>query len=199
MLPCSRMLRVLEQLIVCHWHYSLWVRPLKYDENQFIGAWSTPNYMTQPEWESFLVASCKFAVNSGYDRGERCLSAVFFAMLTCWHVQFSKVFAFLFFSINQLLFLDKIGFARKSRVYKTVTKRPRFSDNNIASSVWKSTTDSKHLTINHVIFSYLQNHQHWDILVFSKVLSLKLGKAPSSRQQFYFALYSPSSAVNITS
>ena len=155
--------------------------------------------MTQPEWESFLVASCKFAVNSGCDRGERCLSAVFFAMLTCWHVQFSKVFAFPFFSINQLLFQDKIGFARKSRVYKTVTKRPRFSDKNIASSVWKSTTDSKHLTINHVIFSYLQNHQHWDILVFSKVLSLKLGKTLSSRQHFYFALYSPSSAVNITS
>ena len=40
------------------------------------------------------------AVNSGYDRGERCLSPVFFAMLTCWHLQFSKIFAFLFFSIN---------------------------------------------------------------------------------------------------
>ena len=40
------------------------------------------------------------AVNSGYDRGERCLSPVFFAMLTCWHLEFSKIFAFLFFSIN---------------------------------------------------------------------------------------------------
>ena len=34
------------------------------------------------------------AVNSGYDQGECCLSAVFFALLTCWHVQFSKIFAF---------------------------------------------------------------------------------------------------------
>ena len=40
------------------------------------------------------------AVNSGYDRGERCLSPVFFAMLTCWHLQFPKIFAFPFFFIN---------------------------------------------------------------------------------------------------
>ena len=69
------------------------------------------------------------AVNSGYDRGERCLSPVFFAMLTCWHLQFSKIFAFPFFFINELLFLeflDKIGLARKSRVHNTMTKRPRF-------------------------------------------------------------------------
>ena len=36
--------------------------------------------------------------DSGHDRGECCLSAVCFALLTCWHVQFSKTFAFLFFS-----------------------------------------------------------------------------------------------------
>ena len=35
-------------------------------------------------------------VNSGYDHSERCLSPKFFALLTCWHVQFSKIFAFLF-------------------------------------------------------------------------------------------------------
>ena len=50
---------------------------------------------THREWESFFVAS-SYAVNSGYDQGECCLSAVFFALLTCWHVQFSKIFAFLF-------------------------------------------------------------------------------------------------------
>ena len=34
--------------------------------------------------------------------GERYLSAVlvFLAVLTCWHLQFSKIFAFLFFFIN---------------------------------------------------------------------------------------------------
>ena len=75
---------------------------------------------------------------NGYDRDERSLSAVFFAVLTCWHVQVLKVFAFSFFFINYLLFLDKTGLARKSRVHKTVTKRPRFpvrSGKNISSSV----------------------------------------------------------------
>ena len=34
---------------------------------------------------------------SGYDRGECCLSALLFALFkTCWHVRFSKIFAFLF-------------------------------------------------------------------------------------------------------
>ena len=36
------------------------------------------------------------AVNSGYDQGERCLSPMFFGLLTCLHVQFPKIFAFLF-------------------------------------------------------------------------------------------------------
>ena len=72
--------------------------------------------------EKVFLSLLANAVNSGYDRGGRCLSAVFFAMLTCWHVQFSKIFAFLFFSI----FLDKIGLGRKSRDHKTVTNRPLF-------------------------------------------------------------------------
>ena len=63
--------------------------------------------------------------DSGHDRGEGCLSAVFFALLTCWNVQFSKIFAFLFFYKNYLPFIGKIGLARKSRVHKTVTTQPR--------------------------------------------------------------------------
>ena len=43
----------------------------------------------------FSLSLLANAVNSGYDQGERCLSPVFFALLTCWHVQFSKIFAFL--------------------------------------------------------------------------------------------------------
>ena len=45
---------------------------------------------------NFSLSLLANAVNSGYDQGERCLSPKFFAMLTCWHVQFSKIFAFLF-------------------------------------------------------------------------------------------------------
>ena len=44
----------------------------------------------------FSLSLLANAVNSGYDQGERCLSPMFFALLTCWHVQFSKIFAFLF-------------------------------------------------------------------------------------------------------
>ena len=38
----------------------------------------------------FSLSLLANAVNSGYDQGERCLSPKFFALLTCWHVQFSK-------------------------------------------------------------------------------------------------------------
>ena len=52
--------------------------------------------------------------------------SVFLAMLTCWHVHLLKIFAFLFFFVNWPLFPGKVGLARKSRVHKTVTKRPSF-------------------------------------------------------------------------
>ena len=38
----------------------------------------------------FFVAFLANAVNSGYDQCERCLSPKFFALLTCWHIQFQK-------------------------------------------------------------------------------------------------------------
>ena len=36
----------------------------------------------------FSLSLLANAVNSGYDQGERCLSPMFFALLTCWHVQY---------------------------------------------------------------------------------------------------------------
>ena len=52
---------------------------------------------THREGESFF---CRFlqmlSTAAAYDQGERCLSPMFFALLTCWHVLFSKIFAFLF-------------------------------------------------------------------------------------------------------
>ena len=85
----------------------------------------------------FFVASSN-AVNSGYDQGERCLSAVFFALLTCWHVQFS----------NNLpsFFLDKLtSIYRQNQSCKKIPnsqnslKAASFSSVvvNIASSVQK--------------------------------------------------------------
>ena len=53
----------------------------------------SPNSPWMRKFSSSLLAN---AVNSGCDQGERCLSPKFFALLTCWHVQFSKIFAFIF-------------------------------------------------------------------------------------------------------
>ena len=50
---------------------------------------------THRGWESFFVAS-SYAVNSGYDQGACCLSAVFFALLTYWHVQKNICLPFFF-------------------------------------------------------------------------------------------------------
>ena len=52
------------------------------------------------------------AVNSGHDRSRwlLCICSVLclsLFLLTCWHVQFSKIFSFLFFSINSMLFIGK--------------------------------------------------------------------------------------------
>ena len=50
---------------------------------------------THREWDSFFVASCKCCQQRL--RSRRALficSAVFLAMLTCWQVQFSKIFPF---------------------------------------------------------------------------------------------------------
>ena len=61
------------------------------------------NYYPTQFWEEkesficmrkFCFVASSNAVNSGYDQGEGCLSAVFFALLTCWHVQISKNFPF---------------------------------------------------------------------------------------------------------
>ena len=75
---------------------------------------------------------------------------------------------------------------------------------NIASSVWKSTTVN-HFAIKSRCLHTMKSSLTFKItncgifLYFKKVLTLKLGKTPSSRQRFCFALYSPPSAVNITS
>ena len=75
----------------------------------------------------------------------------------------------LFFSINGHLFLHKIGLARKARVYKTVTKRPRLP-------LWwwklcfermKLSTTVNHFTINHAVLT------PWSL--FSPLKSLTLG------------------------
>ena len=70
------------------------------------------------------------AVNSGYDQNERCLSPVFFALLTCWHVQLSNKLTSIY---RQNVSCEKIPKSQNS--YKATS----FSSVvvNIASSVQK--------------------------------------------------------------
>ena len=75
---------------------------------------------------------------------------------------------------------------------------------NIASSVWKSTTVN-HFAIKSRCLTTIKSFPTFKIinsrifLYYKKVLTQKLGKTPSWRQRFCFAIYSPPSAVNITS
>ena len=46
--------------------------------------------VSSPWMKKFSLSLLANAVNSGYDQGERRLSPMFFALLTCWHVQFWK-------------------------------------------------------------------------------------------------------------
>ena len=74
---------------------------------------------------------------------------------------------------------------------------------NIAASVWRSTTVN-YFAIKSRCLNTMKSFLIFKIinsgifLYFLKVLTLKLGKTPSSRQRCCFALYSPPSAVNIT-
>ena len=52
---------------------------------------------THREWDGFFVASCKCCQQRPRSRWALFIcSAVFLAMLACWHLQFSKILAFLF-------------------------------------------------------------------------------------------------------
>ena len=52
---------------------------------------------THREWEFFFRSLQINTVNSGHNRGECCLSTVFFALSTWWHAQLLKTFDLPFF------------------------------------------------------------------------------------------------------
>ena len=78
---------------------------------------------------------------------------------------------------------------------KAASFSPVVVNKSIASSVWKSTTvdhfaiKSRSNTMKTFLTSNSINSAIF--LSFKKVLTLKLGKTPSSRPRFCFALYSP--------
>ena len=66
---------------------------------------------------------------------------------------------------------------------------------NYSKSLRNKITLFKH----HEVFLTFKIINSGILLYLKNVLTLKLGKIPISRQRFCFALYSPPSAVNITS
>ena len=124
------------------------------------------------------------AVNSGYDQAERCLSAVLFALLTCWHVQFSKIFAASFFlheltfTCRQNLSCEKISKSQNSEqsvlVFLMISSLV-----NIASSVQKVSyikpLHNKPRCLNTMLsFLTFKVINTWIFLSFQKVLTMKL-------------------------
>ena len=162
-----------------------------------------------PWMRQFFVASCKCCQQRFRSRWALFIwSAVFLAMLTCWHVQFAKTFAFLFF-LHKLTSIPRQNWSCKEiPSSQNSDKAASFSsvvvNKNIASSIWKSTTVN-YFAIKSRCLNTMKSFLAFKIinsgifLYFKKVLSLKLGRTSSSRQRFCFASYSTPSAVNITS
>ena len=119
---------------------------------------------------------------------------------------FENIF-FPFFSVNWLHFRENCS-CEEIPSSQNSDKAASFTavvvNKNIASSVWKSTTVNHfgmktrclHTIKASLTFKIINSGI---LLYFKKVLTLKLDKTPSSLQRFCFALYSPPSAVNITS
>ena len=107
--------------------------------------------------------------------------------LLAWTVFKNICFPFLLHKLTSIP--GEIGLARKSRVHKTVTIVSSISsvvvNKNIALSVWKSTSVN-HFTIKSRRLNTMKSFLTFKIinsvifLYFIKVLTLKLGKIPSS-------------------
>ena len=63
-----------------------------------------------------LLANHLKKFNNGHDRGECCLSEVFFALITCWHERFSEIYKgyytvarilWILFSSGKTIFYDR--------------------------------------------------------------------------------------------
>ena len=152
----------------------------------------------------FFLASSN-AVNSGYDQGERCLSAVFFALLTCWHAKFSINLPSFF--LHKLTSIYRQNWSWENPEITKQWQKVASSSSvvvNIASSVpkvrYSKLLHNKSRCLN-TMKSFLTFNviNAWIFLYSQKVLAMKVGKTPSSRQRIFSVLYSPPSAVNITS
>ena len=101
--------------------------------------------------ENVFLALLANVVNSGHDRGECCLSAVFFALSTCWHVQFSKIFAFLFF-LHKLTSICRQNWSCKEVPSSQNSDKAAsliLSGSGKHERMYKKSATFTHFTINH--------------------------------------------------
>ena len=146
----------------------------------------------------FSLSLLANAVNSGYYQGERCLSPMFFALLTCWHVQFSKIFAFLFSPQINFYLWAKLVLKENPEITK------QWQSNLIFLCSGKHSFET--VTVQKVSYSKpSHNKSHWQFkhqevltsksstlgysCIFKKFLPWNFGKTPSSRQRFCSALH----------
>ena len=108
---------------------------------------------TNREWESYFCRlNPMLSTVATYDQGERCLSAVFFALLTCWHGQFSNWYLPSFF-------LHKLtSIYRQNWSWEKISKSQNNDKAASVSSVVVNMTSSvqkiaivSHFTINHAV------------------------------------------------
>ena len=149
----------------------------------------------------FFLLLLANAVNSAHDQGECCLSAVFFALLTCWHVQFSKIFACLPFFLRKWIciyrqnwYCEEIPSSQNSD--KAASLILLCSGKHCFKCIKKSGTVN-HLTINQAVetpwslFFPSESSTLGCSCIGKKFLLWNFGKTTSLQQRFCFALYSP--------
>ena len=119
--------------------------------------------------ETVFLSLLANAVNSGYDRGERVPCQVNLLARTVFeNICFPSFLRKVTSISRQNWFCEEIPSSQNSD--KAASFSAVVVNKNIAWSVWKSTTVNHFAKItlftHHEVFSYLQNHQLWDILVF---------------------------------
>ena len=151
---------------------------------------------------SILVS---FSINGlKENQGEPCLSAVFFAVLTCRHVQFSKIFAVLFSPKINIYLQANLVLRENPEITKQWQSGLVFLCSGKHSFECKKVSYNKPLHNKSRCVNTMKSFLNFKVInlgyscIFKKFLLWNFGKTPSSRQRFCSALYSPPSAVNTT-
>ena len=133
----------------------------------------------------FSLSLLANAVNSGYDQGERCLSAVFFALLTCWHVQFSKIFAFYLYAKLVLGEIPEIKNSDKAASFSSVVANVAWS---VQEDSYSKPLHNKSRCLQNTMKSFLTFKviNTWIFLYYQEVLTMKLWQNTQFTRAIFF-------------